>query len=292
MTDIHHDLEKRQSGMVRNVLRTALASSRWFLPTEPTLKQVKVGDLKVLCWINDHIGRRLFLARSYEPEDIAALKQVIRSGDTVADVGANIGYLSLHFAKFAGPAGRVFSFEPMSHLHPVVTLNASLNGMTDVISVHPFVVSETANARASAQVPEGGAPFAYFQLSKDTDGSEGGNKAKGSSVATVRLDGFAAAAGVKRFDFIKIDVEGGEVSVLRSASGLLADPARRPRALMIEIVDAQLQRFGHRLEDIYAILTPHGYKASIYRGGVFEPVTDPHAADCWNVFFSADPLVV
>jgi FkbM family methyltransferase len=282
MNDIHHDLEKRQLGMVRNVLRTVLASTRWFLPTEPTLKQVKVGDLKVLCWINDHIGRRLLLARSYEPDSIAALKLVVSSGDVIADVGANIGYLSLHFAKFAGKTGRVFSFEPMPHLHPVVTLNASLNGMTDIISAHPFVVSETANARASAQVPEGEAPFAYFKLTKDADG--------GTGVATVRLDEFAAAAGVRRIDFIKIDVEGGEVSVLRSASGILEDPKRRPRALMIEIVDQQLQRFGHRLEDIYAILTPLGYKASIYRGGVFEPVTDPRAADCWNVFFSTKPL--
>ena len=42
---------------------------------------------------------------------------------------------------------------------------------------------------------------------------------------------------------------------------------------------------------IYSILTPLGYKASIYRNGVFETVLDPMAADCWNVFFSIEPLV-
>jgi FkbM family methyltransferase len=271
---------QRKAGIGRRLLRATLASSQWLLPTKPTLRQVKVGDLQVLCWINDHIGRRLLLARSYEPNDIAALKQIVRPGDTIADIGGNIGYLALHFAKFSGKTGRVFAFEPMAHLHPVVALNANLNGFSN-ITVHPVVVAETSDKRAGAHIPDeaGGAPMAYFTLSDAADG-----------VATIRLDDFASRAGIGKFDIIKIDVEGGEVSVLKGSTGILQDPKRRPRVLMIEIVDAQLRRFDHRLKDIYDMLVPLGYKASIYRDGRFEAVTHPESADCWNVFFSCEPL--
>lgn len=266
---------KRKASIARQALRSMMSSMRWFLPTQATLKQVKVGQFQVLCWINDAIGRRLYLARAYEAEDIAALKAVVRTGDIIADVGANIGYLTINLATFTGPSGRVISFEPMPHLHPVAALNATLNGLKNVV-VHPMVVSETSDATAVANIPEGGAPCAYFTLSSGGDG-----------VKTVRLDEFANRAGIKRFDVVKIDVEGGEVSVLKSARDLLQDPARRPRTLMIEIVDAQLKRFNHKLEDIYEILIPLGYKATIYRSGAFEPVANPRDADCWNVFFTS-----
>jgi FkbM family methyltransferase len=272
----------RQAGILRRLQRKILASTSSFLPTSPTLKQINLGDLKVLAWINDHIGRRLLLARSYEPDDIAALKKIVRHGDVIADVGANIGYISLHFAKFSGPTGRVFAFEPMSYLHPVVTLNAHLNDF-ETISVHPLVVSETSGGRAIVNIPSGGggAPLAYFTPSDSGDGE-----------ITVRLDEFASDAAVNRFDIIKIDVEGGEVNVLKGASALLQSPERRPRVLMIEIVDGQLQRFGYRISDVYDILLPLGYKAYIYRAekSGFEAVSDPINADCWNVFFSTEQL--
>lgn len=270
---------QRKTGIIRRILRQALISTGKLLPKKPTLRQVKVGDLQVLCWINDHIGRRLLLARSYEPNDIAALKEIVRPGDHIADVGANIGYLTLNLAKFTGKKGHVSAFEPLPLLHPVITLNAALNKFEN-ISVHPLVVSEASDSRATTHNPEGGAPYAYFTLSDSEEG-----------INTVRLDQFAKAAGITGFDIIKIDVEGGEVNVLKGASGLLQDPNRRPRVMMIEIVDAQLQRFGHRLEDIYAILKPLGYFAHVYIGGEFELVTDIHTADCWNVFFSVEPLV-
>jgi FkbM family methyltransferase len=279
MTDIIDVREQRKVGILRNILRAGMSSMRGFLPKEPTLKQVNVGDLKVLCWINDVIGSRLYLARSYEPDDIAALKKLVRPGDKIADIGANIGYLSLHFAKCASPTGHVYAFEPMSYLHPVVTLNSSLNKLTN-ISVHPYVVSTTSEGRAMAQVPQGGAPLAFFTLSDDPNG-----------VQTVRLDEFANTAGVERFDLVKIDVEGGEVSVLKGASSLLENPDRRPRVLMIEIVNAQLKRFGNSLEDVFGILLPLGYKPHIYRNEKFEAVADPLSADCWNVFFFNEALM-
>lgn len=266
---------RRSASLIRRALRAIMSQSRMLLPRQPTLWRVRVGPFRVFCWINDAIGRRLFLARSYEATDVRALEALVRPGDVIADIGANIGYLSMHLARLTGPTGHVHAFEPLAHLHPVVALNATMNGLP-TISVHPLVVTGDSGARAAAAIPDNEAACAYFKPSSD-----------GVGVTTTRLDDFADQCGIVRFDVVKIDVEGGEVGVLRGADRLISDPARRPRVFMIEVANAQLARFGHRLEDIHNALTEFGYRASIHRNGRFDPVANPSAADCWNVFFIA-----
>lgn len=72
---VHH-----KAGVLRSILRTCMSSLRGLLPKEPALKRVNIRNLKVLCWINDGIDSHLYLARSYEPEDISAIKKPVRCG--------------------------------------------------------------------------------------------------------------------------------------------------------------------------------------------------------------------
>src|SRR3990172_1939329 len=48
----------------------------------------------------------------YEDVETEFVKKIIHEGDIVLDIGANIGYYSLIFAKLVGKLGKVFSFEP------------------------------------------------------------------------------------------------------------------------------------------------------------------------------------
>jgi FkbM family methyltransferase len=60
---------------------------------------------------------RPILLDEYEPEAVALFKSLVKPGDRVIDVGANIGFHSLLFAQLVGPTGRVLSFEPVKYLY-------------------------------------------------------------------------------------------------------------------------------------------------------------------------------
>ena len=75
--------------------------------------EVAAGDLKgyqVLLNLKTEKSRWL---GTYEPELQAALRQFLRPGSTVYDVGANIGYISLLMAHNVGPDGKIFAFEAL-----------------------------------------------------------------------------------------------------------------------------------------------------------------------------------
>src|SRR5271165_1711624 len=58
--------------------------------------------------LDEGIDLSIYLLGAYEPSMLRAYSSVIRTGDVVFDVGANIGAHTLHFARLVGPTGRVF----------------------------------------------------------------------------------------------------------------------------------------------------------------------------------------
>jgi len=60
------------------------------------------------------------------------MQMMLRTGDTVLDVGANLGCYTVAMAEAVGPSGRVFAFEPFRWLHQLLTANVALNGLQNV----------------------------------------------------------------------------------------------------------------------------------------------------------------
>lgn len=58
---------------------------------------------------------QVYVIGSYEPDLARYLKKILRPGMTCIDAGANVGYLALLMAKYAGPQRRVISLEPTKH---------------------------------------------------------------------------------------------------------------------------------------------------------------------------------
>lgn len=155
----------------------------------------------------------------WEETSTNLVKNLIKPGDVVLDVGANMGYYTSLIAKLAGPNGHVHAFEPTKHFVQALKRNVEENGFKN-ISIHEYGLSD----RESELV---------IYINNSTASLHMDPSVSGTFQETVRLfplDGIAPTLGLSRLDFIKIDVDGHEPQFLRGAEETLR--WFRPRILL------------------------------------------------------------
>lgn len=125
----------------------------------------------------------------------------------VLDIGGNIGGLATAFSKIV-PQGRVYTFEPNPQMWPTLYQTLELNGCNNVTIVPLACFSKSLTLETFYSEP--GHYKAGSRLGTAIEG------ARRFEVVTVSIDDFCSR-NTLRPDFIKIDVEGAEIHVLRSA---------------------------------------------------------------------------
>jgi len=164
---------------------------------------------------NDQIiGRALELYGEYCEGEIELLRQVCAPGDIVADIGANIGAVTVPLAMHVGPHGYVFAFEPQRIVFQTLCANVALQSLTNVECVPAALGAR----KATLQLPD-----IRYDIEANFGGVELSAYDVGRPVAQLTLDSYA---GRGRFALIKIDVEGMETEVLRGGRALIE--AQRP----------------------------------------------------------------
>jgi FkbM family methyltransferase len=261
-----------KAGPIRQVLRACMRAASRFFPNTPTVRQTKFHGFDLLVWANEYIGRRILTVGSFEKDEMARLPSFVRPGDTCVDVGANIGLHTLSLARAVGATGHVFSFEPVRKNALLAQLNCEINNLHNV-TMTASPLSDVSGKILSANLPDNDSSFAFF--------SETGGM--GDEGATRTLDEFCESRTVAAVHFIKIDVEGAEMKILRGASRLLSSPGA-PRVVMVEMVDDYLRRFGDNKRDAVAFMSALGYKPFVVRGGQLTAVT-VETIDTENVYF-------
>lgn len=177
----------------------------------------------------DWPGGTLFLQRdlmAYVPKPVDAIagyrllkpwrpspyiEILCRAGDTVIDVGANLGEWTLGAALAVGPSGRVLAFEPVPHVAEALARSVAINRFR-----WASVVAKACADRAGE---------IDFSVERENTGgsrpgtipSDAGRTFEHIRVSAVTLDSVVAAERLARVDVIKIDVEGFEGVVLRGA---------------------------------------------------------------------------
>jgi FkbM family methyltransferase len=214
------------------------------------------------------IGLQLLVAGRFEKDAIAICRNYIRPDGVVVDVGANIGVHAVHFAQFA-PAGQVICFEParstfanllrnIGHLDNVIALSAALSDVTGLQTL--FVASDSA----------------YSGL-KDTKRKP---LLRRETIACFRGDDILAPLlGEQRIDFIKIDVEGFEMQVLRGMSALIVK--HRP-VIFCEIFGGS--QSNPDPQATVEFCTSLGYQAFVLADAALAPA-GAHSDRLYNYFF-------
>jgi FkbM family methyltransferase len=175
--------------------------------------RVLLGPLRGAVWIVGS-GNHVCWMGLYEYRKQLALKRMLSRGRTVYDIGAHVGFHSLLCSRIVGPAGRVCAFEPLPrnlrYLHEHLALNNAAN-----VQVIEAAVADHATEEAFAE-----------------NGSYMGRLRQGGtlSVKTVAVDAMVQAGDLPGPDYVKIDVEGAEMRVLRGMRETLA--TYRPTLLL------------------------------------------------------------
>jgi FkbM family methyltransferase len=172
-------------------------------------------------------------------------------------IGANFGVWVTALAA-AHPTVHVYCFEPTPDTFAGLCDNISLNGfrnvtalqlaVSDSAGIFPFQITENAsNLNRLAPIKP---------LAKDLRGGRF-TGARTAEVKSVVLDDFCRDRGIDRIGFLKIDVEGADLCVLRGARDLLR--RRAIELMLIEIDPDNLQELGDSLEDLASTVTDAGY---------------------------------
>jgi FkbM family methyltransferase len=137
----------------------------------------------------------------------------VRPGDTVVDVGANIGAITAYAASRVGPSGRVIALEPARDNLAVLRANVELNRLTNV----RVIEAAAGRARETRQFFQRGEISAVNSFYPESCYAE---VTSVSNVEVVPLDDVVEGEAA----LVKIDVEGAELDVLAGMPRLLAGP--------------------------------------------------------------------
>lgn len=143
-----------------------------------------------------------------DPPLLRLAAETVRPGDTIWDIGANLGLFSFAAAVAAGPGGSVLAVEPDTTLTGLLRRSASLNKGHAPVDVLPAAVSYDLSV---ARFPIAKRNRSTSHLDGFGTSQTGGARAT-ELVPTVTLDWLADQFAVP--DVIKIDVEEAEVTVL------------------------------------------------------------------------------
>jgi len=152
-----------------------------------------------------YVGRSFELYGEFKELEVELFRQIVKEGQVVLDVGANIGQHTLFFSHAVGEQGRVYAFEPQRLFFQTLCGNMALNHIVNVFCVHAAVGAQAGKLNVPAANPRL-AEFNFAALAlKDYSWGE---MTEMTTVDSLQLD---------QCDFMKIEVVGMEEEVLAGA---------------------------------------------------------------------------
>lgn len=198
-----------------------------------------------------HLFRRLAQSGSFEPACAAAVKRLLPLDRDAIDVGANIGFFSVLFGKLLGPSQRILAIEPIPHALKFLQTNIDANGLTNKVKVFEGAAGESRSTQTMEFV-SGREEYSALRVVHPSVAADHKTKV---NVIVETIDALVEVNGLNP-GFIKLDVEGSEVSALRGAHATISH--FRPR-LLVEYAPSLLQECGSSGAELLQLLRAHDY---------------------------------
>jgi FkbM family methyltransferase len=204
--------------------------------------------------LTEGIDFSIYLLGGFEPRTLRLYRTLVKLGDTVLDIGANIGSHTLPLAKLAGPQGEVIAFEPtafgVAKLRANLELNPDLAGRVRVMQTM-LVANETETVPTSLY-----ASWPLFAQPEEIHNQLCGRLMNTAGARATTLDRVWRELPSREVHLVKLDVDGHEASVLAGAQELLK--ACKPPILM-ELSPYLHDERDQRFDEMLAALGSLGY---------------------------------
>ena len=193
----------------------------------------------------------------------------VRRGDIALDVGANVGAHAVFLSHLVRDDGRVLAFEPLAPNIDALRETIRRRSRISNISIFQLAVGNPGNARQEVVIKAPGADLT--QASLQLQGAAGSWERKASvreyRVSLTSLDAEGEVQALPSVDFVKIDVEGGELDVLKGAARTISK--HRP-LIYCEVYERWAASFGYTPADLFEFMRTLGYEDArvISRGKV------------------------
>lgn len=230
-------------------------------------KTIKLSDYDIEFYLPPRLLRAgstgiYVLREDYEPE-LAYLKQVLSPGKVFVDAGANFGIYTTIASRLVENSGVVLTFEPAIETYPILDRNVKINQLENVRVFHAAVSDQEGVTRF---YHNNDAPNSY-SLGAANDNTEF------EEIETLTLEKVFEQEKIKRFDLMKIDVEGAEELVLQGAKSLIEQ--MQPE-IIFEVSGKGAERLGLSQDGAWNFLQELGYSFfAVEENGNLRPLASP-----------------
>ncbi|HVM76064.1 MAG TPA: FkbM family methyltransferase [Candidatus Saccharimonadales bacterium] len=199
---------------------------------------------------SDYVSAAL-IQGNFELAELAFAGRILGAGQTVLDIGAHHGVYTLLASRCVGPQGAVISFEPSPRENAALRKNLALNHCRNV------------RTEGLALGDQEGECVLHVVDKGETGCNSLRPPSSGGSSSPVRvpittLDRWMADHSIAPIHFVKLDVEGGELGVLKGAEKLLT---QRPRPIILaEVQDIRTEPWGYPAKEIITHLKEREYE--------------------------------
>jgi len=209
---------------------------------------------------------------AYEDQDSKMINKLAENCKIIFDIGANIGWYSIQFALCESKF--IYAFEPVKSIFQKLEQNIKLNALNNIYSF---------NAGLSDKNME--ADIYYDPNLTGASSLKGLNKNYLEKIKCkfLKLDDFLYENNVSKVDFLKIDVEGNELNVIKG--GLNCIKSNKP-ILFLELLRKWAKEFNYHPNDVVKILDEIGYDCYVTKeNGLIKILEVNDHTESTNFFF-------
>jgi FkbM family methyltransferase len=205
---------------------------------------------KALCRVPSIYRALVRLRNPCNYEKLAYLK-LVKPNNVVVEVGANLGYFTRLFANLVGTKGSVLAFEPIPSTREQLLRN--VNNLKQV-TILPYAISDEVG-KFMMYVPGDIHGQASLKMHSRSGWGAAG-EVTSVSVECIPLALIKQVKALAHIDFMKVDVEGAELQVLKGAREILV---RDHPILHLEIEERWMTSFGYGADEVESFLRSIGY---------------------------------
>lgn len=214
---------------------------------------------KASCYKSNFIeieGRKMYLDKDdslklslfpYAVEVTEIMKREIKKGDTVVDMGANIGYFTCLFAQLVGETGKVFAFEPETKNFEILKKNVEANGYKNVTIEQKAVADKT--QKITMYLSNSPKDHRIYSYDQNRDSIE---------IDGITLDDYFKNYD-KKIDFIKSNIQGADCGAIQGMRNIIKK-SKPELKIITEFTPSMLKGFGTDPGECLDLLLEEGFK--------------------------------